>query len=216
MTQVVKLGFDGPQTFAPLLELDTLSNEAHSVVDRVKRIRKLLEIEPNSLHEADIWVAELQALEPSKQQVTELATRISDVLRPATSGQIQEQLALLVGAFPSSNAPDPIVWMLLLEAIAARPSLIALTAACTELRRTRQWPPSTPDVLKAIRDQEMRWRNRLSCASEIVELHERAVQELLKRRGWFARSEQEKKAERKERLARLAALNQLLKAGGCC
>jgi hypothetical protein len=72
MTQLVKLGSDGPQTFAPLLELDTLSNEAHSVVARVKRIRKLLEIEPNSLHEADIWVAELQALEPSRQQVSEL------------------------------------------------------------------------------------------------------------------------------------------------
>ena len=215
MTQIVRLGFKGPQTFAPLLELDALSNEAHSVVDRGKRIRKVLEVEPNSLHEADIWVAELQALKPSEQYVTELVTQIAAGLRPATSDQVQEQLALLVGAFPSSNAPDPMVYscMMFNEVTAAKPSVIALTAACTELRRTRQWPPSTADVLKAIREQEMGWQDRLRCASVIVDDHAQSLSKLLERRAWLARPDAEKEAERKERLTRMESLMRLLRAG---
>src|SRR5262245_2445271 len=216
MTNVVRLGFKAPESLVPLLELDRLSDKAQSAVDKRNHIRSLLAIEPKSLREADMWISELQALAPSRQEIGELETRITNGLEPATPQQIQEQLGLLVGAFPSSNAPDPIVYsrMLLIEVAAAAPSLLALIAACAQLRRTRQWPPSASDVLAAIRDEEVRWRQRLSCGSEMVEAHAKALKQLLAKRAWLARSDEETEAQRKDRLQRLQGLKRLLRVKG--
>jgi ABC-type Fe3+-citrate transport system substrate-binding protein len=213
MTQIVKVDFTGPKSVTPLTALDALSKEAQSVVDIRERIKKFLEAEPHTLEDADKRIAELQALRPSEQRLAGLTTQTDHGLSRATSEQIQEQLALLLGAFPSSNTPDPMVYsrMMLNEVLAAEPSVIALTMACSELRRTLQWPPSIADVLKAIREQEMRWQYRLRCASAIVDDHAEALSKLLERRAWLARPDAEKEAERKEHLARMESLRQLLR-----
>jgi hypothetical protein len=215
MTKVVKVDFKGPKALAPLGVLDALSSEAQSVVDLVVRVRTFAEAEPHSLEDADKCIAELQALKPSEQDLNDIALQIENGRLRATSEQIQEQLALLLGAFPSSNAPDPIVYsrMMLNEVTAAEPSVIALTMACSELRRTLQWPPPIPDVLKAIRQEELRWRYRLRCASVIVNDHAQALSKLRKTRVWLARPDAEKAAERKERLVRLESLKQRLRGG---
>jgi hypothetical protein len=215
MTQVVKVDFKGPKSVGPLTALDALSTAAQSVVDVRGRIRKFLEAEPHTLEDADKRIAELQALKPSEQDLTELAIQMETGLLRATSEQIQEHLALLLGAFPSSNTPDPLVYsrMMLNEVLAAEPSVIALTMACSELRRTLQWPPSISGVLKAIREQEMRWRYRLRCASVVANDHAEALSKLLERRAWLARPAAEKEAERKECLARMESLKQLLRSG---
>jgi hypothetical protein len=170
MSQVVKVDFTGLKSVAPLTALDALSTEAQSVVDIRGRIKKFLEAEPHSLEDADKRTAELQALRPSEQRLAELTAQIDHGLSRATSEQIQEQLALLLGAFPSSNTPDPMVYsrMMLNEVLAAEPSAIALTMACSKLRRILQWPPSIADILKAIREQETCWQYRLRCVSAIV------------------------------------------------
>jgi hypothetical protein len=103
MTQVVKVDFSGPKSVGPLVALDALSTEAQAVVDVRARIRKFLEAEPHTLEDADKCVAALQALKPSEQQLTELGFHIEDGLLKATAEQIQEQLTLLLGAFPASS-----------------------------------------------------------------------------------------------------------------
>jgi hypothetical protein len=180
-----------------------------------ERIKKLLETEPHTLEDADKRIAELQALRPSEQHLAELATQMDRGLSRATSEQIQEQLVLLLGAFPSSSTPDPIVYsrMMLVQVMAAGPSVIALTMACSELRCTLQWPPSIADLLKAIREQEMCWQYRLYCASEILDAHSQALLKHMEKRAWLARPDEEKEAERKERLARLETVKRLLRAG---
>jgi hypothetical protein len=211
MTQVVKVDFKGPKSVVPLVVLDALSTKSQEVVDVQARIRKFVQAEPHTLGEADKCIAALQSFKPSEQHLIELAHQIESGLNRATAEQIQEQLTLLLGAFPSSNAPDPMVYsrMMLNEVVAAAPSVIAITMACSELRRTLQWPPSVPDVLKAIREQEMRWRYQLRCASRVDGDHAAALSKLLERRAWLARPDAEKAAERRERLARLASLGQL-------
>jgi hypothetical protein len=215
MTQVVKIDFKGPKSVGPLVALDVLSTEAQSVVAARGRIRKFLETEPHTLGDADKCLAALQVLKPSEQDLAELATQIESGLLRATSEQIQEQLAFLLGAFPSSNAPDPMVYsrMMLNEVAAAEPSVIALTMACSKLRRTLQWPPSIPDVLKAIQEQEISWHYRLCCASAIAHDYAEALSKLLDRRAWLSRPATEKEAEREERLARFESLKQLLRTG---
>jgi hypothetical protein len=215
MTKVVKVDFKGPRWVAPLIALDVLSTAAQSVVDVRGRIKKLLEAEPHTLEDADKRIAQLQGLKPTEQHLTELCNQMEHGFQRATSEQIQEQLALLLGAFPSSNTPDPMVYsrMMLNEVLAAKPSVIALIMACSELRRTLQWPPPIADVLKAIRQQEMRWRYQLHCASELLNSHAKALSILLERRAWFARPNEEKEAERKERLAGIEILMRVLRAG---
>jgi hypothetical protein len=103
--------------------------------------------------------------------------------------------------------------MMLTEVLAAEPSRIALTMASSELRRTLQWPPSIAEILKAIREQELRWQYQLRCLSGIVPDHAQTLSKLLERRAWLARPATEKQAEREERLERLQSLKQLLRAG---
>ena len=215
MTQVVRVDFKGPKSVGSLVVLDALSTEAQAVVDVKARISKFLEAEPHTLDEADKCVVALQALHLSEQNLSELALQIESGFVRATSEQVQEQLALLLGAFPSSNTPDPMVYsrMMLNEVMAAEPSVITLTMACSKLRRTLQWPPSIADVLKAIREEEACWKYRLRCACALAHDHAEALSKLLERRAWLARPAAEKKAEREERLARLQRLKQLLIAG---
>jgi hypothetical protein len=122
MTQVVKVDFKGPKSVASLTALDALSTEAQSVVDVRGRIRKIRESEPHTLEDADKRIVELRGLKPSEQDLTELAIQMENGLRRATSEQMQEQLALLLGAFPSSNTPDPMVYsrMMLNEVLVGR------------------------------------------------------------------------------------------------
>jgi ABC-type Fe3+-citrate transport system substrate-binding protein len=214
MTKVVKVDFKGPRSVAPLVALDALSTEAQSVVDARGRLGKLLEAEPHTLEDADKRIAELQALKPTDQHLTEVCNQMEHGFQRATLEQIQEQLALLLGAFPSSNTPDPMVYsrMMLNEVLAAEPSVIALTMACSKLRRTLQWPPSIADVLKAIREQEACWQYRLRCVSAIANDHARALSKLVERRAWLARTDEERAAERQYRRDTLRRLKQRFSA----
>jgi hypothetical protein len=103
--------------------------------------------------------------------------------------------------------------MMLTEVLATAPSRIALATASSELRRTLDWPASIPKVLQAIREQEVRWRYRLSCACALAQEHAKARSKLQEIKVRFARPAADRKAEREERLERLEKLKQLLKAG---
>ena len=199
MTQVAKVDFKGPTSVGPLVALDALSTEVQAVVDVLARIRKFLEAESHTLEDADKCLAALQALKPSEPQLTELAFQIEDGLLKATAEQIQEQLTLLLGAFPSSSTPDPMVYsrMMLIEVTAAGPSVIAVTMACSKLRRTLQWPPSIADVLHAIREEEACWQYRRRCVSAMTDEYTQAVSKLLEGRARLARPPAEKERERK-------------------
>src|SRR5262249_38946116 len=128
MTQVV--GSKGAELSAPLNALDALSTAARWLVDLQPRFQKLTEYGPHSVSDADKRIAELQSLKPSEPVLNELTMQIKTGLLIANPDQIRVQLALLLGAFPSSNASDPLVYsaMMLHEVRAAKPSVIALTA----------------------------------------------------------------------------------------
>jgi hypothetical protein len=216
MTQeVVKVGFKGPKSAVPLVTFDALAIEAQAIVEARRRIGKFMETEPHTLEDAAKCIAELEAQKPSDQHLAELALQLESGLLQATSEQIQEQLTLLLGAFPGSSTPDPHVYsrMMLTEVLATEPTRISLVATCSELRRTLRWPPSIPEVLLAIREQELRWRHRLWCAKTLGQDYAEALSKLLERRSWLAKPPGEKKAEREERLARLEKLKKILNAG---
>jgi hypothetical protein len=92
------------------------------------------------------------------------------------------------------------------------PKPIALIMACSELRSILQWPPPIADVLKAIREQEMRWRYRLHCVSAIVNDYAETLSKLVERKAWLARPEEERAAEREYRRDTLSRLTQRLRA----
>jgi hypothetical protein len=210
MTNVINIDFKEPTS--PLVILDALSAEAEKVVDARARIRQIAQAESRSLGDAERLIMALEVLKPSERDLIKLADQIEKGLVSATSEQIQGQLALLLGAFPSNNTPDPKVYsqMMLREVTAAGPSVIALTMACSELRRTLEWPPSIPVVIKAIRDQEAEWQYRLHCASIILKEHSQALSTQMERRAWLARPQAEKEAERKQQLQRLQSLKRAL------
>jgi len=208
MTKVVKVDFKESKSLAPLGVLDALSRDAQLVVDLRAGIGKFLEAEPDSLEDADKHISVLMRSKPSEQHLTELSVQIEHGFRRATPEQIQKQLAALLGAFPSSYAPDPTVYsrMMLNEVMTAEPSIIVLAMACAELRRTRQWPPPIADVLKAIQEQELRWQHYRRDASTILDTHAEALSKLCRHRARLARSDEEKKAEQHDRLRRLECL----------
>jgi hypothetical protein len=214
MNELVKADLKRPKPLEPLVEFDALSNEAQTVLDTGTRIYELSDGEPGTLEEADGRIAALLVLRPCEQHVSDLTKRLAAARKPATSAQVQEQLVLLAGVFPSSNGPDPRVFAPLLpkDVKAAGPSLIALVAACCRLRRTRKWLPTIADVLEAIGEEEARWQHRSDCASEILGAHAKALEKLDKARAWLARPDEQKKAERLERLDRLERLQQQIKA----
>jgi uncharacterized protein YigA (DUF484 family) len=212
MTKIVEIDFKRSKSFAAIGFFDAMVRDAQAVVDTRLRIRKFLAAEPRTLEEADKLIAKLQALRPSELGLSEIASQIEDGLQRATPEQIREQLTLLLGTFPASNALDPVVYsrMMLHEVMAAGPSVIALTFACSELRRSLQWPPSIAAVLKAIGEQKERWQYRLRCASVAIEEHRQALSRLTSKRAWLSQPDSERVSERMERLTRLEALKQHL------
>jgi hypothetical protein len=208
MNAIVKLNRKPAYLLTSLAALDAFALEAQAVVDIRVRIGKSVDQEPHTLEQADRQIAALLDLEPCEQTINEVTRRLVDGLQPAATEQTRQEIALLVGAFPSGNVPDPAVYspIMLREVIAIRPSVLALAAACNKLRRTCRWQPPIADVLQAIREEEALWRYRLRCVSEVSHEHAQALEKLEKARAWLARPDEQKKAERQERLDRLERL----------
>ena len=76
--------------------------------------------------------------------------------------QASVHIAAMVDGFPTKNAPDNFVDRLLLEVLAAKPSVLALELACRQiLRLESDFMPGIGKVRAAIEEQKVVWGDRL-------------------------------------------------------
>jgi hypothetical protein len=117
--------------------------------------------------------------------------------------RVRAAIALLLASFPNANPgnSEAYVGMMVEEVMAEDDvSLVVLESACSQIRRTSKFPPTTAEVIEAIREQAEFWQPRLnaihSCANLVgwIRLELPAAQDELTAA----------KAEREER-ARIAA-----------
>jgi hypothetical protein len=101
----------------------------------------------------------------------ELYDRLWNKQKPEEPAQIGEKfvsdrLALLIGGFPNSAPHSPEIFskMLFEETMARNPDAIVLEGACRVLRRTKTFVPTIAEMLKAIQEEEGRWRDRFQAA----------------------------------------------------
>jgi hypothetical protein len=100
--------------------------------------------------------------------------------RQITRRVVSEEISLLIGGFPNAGPHSPKVYtrMMIEEIVAANPTAVALEGACREIRRTKTFAPSIPELLEALRQHEERWDNHKGWISA---LEERLEQERAKR-----------------------------------
>jgi hypothetical protein len=133
---------------------------------------------------------------------------------------VTEKVGLLIGSFPNAGPhnPEAYMGMMIEEIIAANPSASGLEATCRELRRTKNFAPSTAEVLKELHKQEaelwgeclciweddIEWwvkeRERLIEAAKAKQAQEAEEKRLAEEREKERRERWER--ERQERLAR--------------
>jgi hypothetical protein len=78
--------------------------------------------------------------------------------------RVRAAIALLLASFPNANPgnSEAYVGMMVEEVMAEDDvSLVVLESACSQIRRTSKFPPTTAEVIEAIREQVELWEPRL-------------------------------------------------------
>jgi hypothetical protein len=72
---------------------------------------------------------------------------------------VDEQVALLIGSFPTGQPHNPAIYtgMLTTEILATHPSAISLEATCRTIRRSKSFLPSIKEVLEVLAQSEGEW-----------------------------------------------------------
>jgi hypothetical protein len=79
--------------------------------------------------------------------------------------RVRAAIALLLASFPNANPgnPEAYVGMMVEEVMAEDDvSLVVLESACSQVRRTSKFSPTTAEVIEAIREQAEVWEPRLN------------------------------------------------------
>ena len=79
--------------------------------------------------------------------------------------RVRAAIALLLASFPNANPgnSEAYVGMMVEEVMAEDDvSLVVLESACSQIRRTSKFPPTTAEVIEAIREQVELWEPRLN------------------------------------------------------
>jgi hypothetical protein len=81
-----------------------------------------------------------------------------------TEDVVRKHLALLLASFPNANPGNAEAYsgMMVEEVMAEYPTLVALESACSQIRRTSKFPPTTAEVIEAIQEHGELWSERLS------------------------------------------------------
>jgi hypothetical protein len=82
---------------------------------------------------------------------------------------VRAAIALLLASFPNANPgnSEAYVGMMVEEVMAEDDvSLVVLESACSQIRRTSKFPPTTAEVIEAIREQAELWEPRLDAIHE--------------------------------------------------
>jgi hypothetical protein len=79
--------------------------------------------------------------------------------------RVRAAIALLLASFPNANPgnPEAYVGMMVEEVMAEDDvSLVVLESACSQIRKTSKFSPTTAEVIEAIREQAELWEPRLN------------------------------------------------------
>ena len=82
-----------------------------------------------------------------------------------TEERVRAAIALLLASFPNANPgnSEAYVGMMVEEVMAEDDvSLVVLESACSQIRRTSKFPPTTAEVIEAIREQAELWEPRFN------------------------------------------------------
>jgi hypothetical protein len=123
-----------------------------------------------------------------------------DVRQP----EVAKMVAKLVGSWPTSNIPEPGVFVraLIDDVMALNPSFVSFESACRNLRRKLKFMPSISEILAELESQQDVWVQR----STALEFIERNYQDLVK---LVAKSEVAVAAAEEERERQRAAEEEL-------
>jgi hypothetical protein len=90
-----------------------------------------------------------------------LIATLRPAIQPATLKQIKDHIGGLIACFPTQQDVTVFVAFAIEDVAAEQPSMYALAAACRELRRTKTFRPSIPEILEALNAKDcagtVRW-----------------------------------------------------------
>jgi hypothetical protein len=77
-------------------------------------------------------------------------------------GKVAKMIALLMGSFPTSNIPEPEIFVpvLLDDVMALKPSFVEMESTCRQLRQTKKFMPAISEVVETLREQQKLWARR--------------------------------------------------------
>jgi hypothetical protein len=145
---------------------------------------------------AESYLDDLDAILPEAKAVL---AELQAAARPASDLEIGKHLGVLVKCFPNTGTADRETYgsVLVLDVIAAQPSISDVEAACRMLRQTSNFMPTIAEVLTALHVEKQRREGTIRGVAHIVNYdRDRLVKEAEEER----KLHQEKEAERLLRL----------------
>jgi hypothetical protein len=127
-----------------------------------------------------------------------------DVQQP----EVAKMVAKLVGSWPTSNIPEPAVFVraLIDDVMALNPSFVMFETACRKLRRDLKFMPSIAEILAEIESQERAWDERSTALFNIEDHYQDLVGLIAKSEVAVAAAEERREQQRKYREAKAAPL----------
>jgi hypothetical protein len=123
--------------------------------------------------------------------------------------EVAKIVAMLVGSWPTSNIPEPTVYVqgLIEDVMALNPSFVVLESACRKLRRELKFMPSIAEVVAEIEEQKSAWHDRMSALLYIdLFAYENLVKQIAESEAAIAAAEERRERQRKYLEAKAAPL----------
>jgi hypothetical protein len=119
-----------------------------------------------------------------------------DVQRPVVATMV----ATLVGSWPTSNIPDPAVFVraLIGDVMALNPSFVMFESASRKLRRELKFMPSISEVLAELESQQSAWDKRSTALKWIEDDYQGLVELIAKSEVAIAAEEERRERQRAE------------------
>jgi uncharacterized membrane-anchored protein YhcB (DUF1043 family) len=125
--------------------------------------------------------------------------------------EVAKMVAKLVGSWPTSNIPEPAVFVraLIEDVMALDPTFVAFESACRKLRRELKFMPSIAEVVAEIERQESEWHERTyallfighsyaNLVKQIAESETAIAAEEERRKRQLAAAEEERERQREQ------------------
>jgi hypothetical protein len=134
---------------------------------------KIMETARVELRKYDNYFRE-EAKELERQRDTFDPSEAYDEEGDVLEDRVWKHIGLLVSSFPNANPgnADAYVGAMVGEVLTVSFSEMALKLACSQIRKTKDFTPTTAEVIKAIEEQQEQWAGRsmaITCCDEVAE-----------------------------------------------